>query len=397
MKSDRLSALESPEFNEDISGLGSQAKQNMKDSSKLLDRSISIRVSRMNDNQDNSVSDEQQQMESNMDESRQRMSLFSARSGSVRSNFPNITDMYKQQQPSKFQEQVMKRKETEDYLKNGHSVDYSRAGYSEHSPSKFQMSVKGSVKEPLADRFKREEDNMSVASSFKRKRGYSEFQQAVIMTKANEDHADTGSKRAIPETSYKHVDSSKPRPSFAREIDKGEKDVDATQVINKVRRAIKVKLLNNIKFFNILAKTYQIDERNMKERYYYLYNDPSVDLEALKSMIKEAQEKKEQKEDNIKEILGKLDQDKTQKNNPFSKIMDCFKKKHSQNEPDYSYKDQIDIPMKFEPVDNFVFNMYGPYMMLWSAMLFCLLLTQMFVKVVSLKPALLHLFQVARR
>lgn len=370
----RLSAQLQEEFPEEPSVMSSAHKnQRVNQSSRLLDKSISIRVSKLDNNHELSVSGEEQDPSQVAEDTRNhRLSLFS-QTGSMKSNYPDISDMYRKDKPSKFQEQVMRRKESEDLIKLGMSVDNSKAFLAEYSPSRFHMSAKNSKKEGQSDRYKKESDFESFASS-RKLNDFREFQQALIKQKNDDDEPDI--KRIALVDSNKEI--GKKNANFSSEIKKFGGKVDTAQVLRKVRRAIRVRLLNNIKFFNILSKTYQIDERSMKQRYYYLYNDPSVDLEDLKKLIRDAKEKKEK---DLKEILRKLNHNKIQQNETLRKLLFCCYKKTSHDEPDYSYKDKIDIPMKFEPTDNFVFNMYSPYLMTWNAMLFIVLLAQVFVKV----------------
>lgn len=344
--------------------------QKVNQSSKILDRSISIRVSKMDINHELSVSDNEGSSQVAEEAKNQRLSLFS-NSNSMRSNFPDISDMYKKEKPSKFQVEVQKRKESEDFIKLGQSIDHSKHNLTEYNPSKFQPSPKHQI---ASERFKRDVDVESIASS-RKPNDFSSFQQALVKHQ-NDDHDPEMKRISLLEVAT--PGHHKPRTSFSNEVRKHVNKVDTAQVLSRVRRAIRVKLLNNIKFFNILSKTYQIDERSMKQRYYYLYNDPSVDLEDLKRLIRDAKEKKEK---DLKEILRKLDRKKVNENETLRKIFYCCYKNTAHDEPDYSYKDKIDIPMKFEPKDTFVFNLYSPYLMMWNAMLFIILLTQLFVKV----------------
>lgn len=358
---------------EDGSVGGSQMKNANLPSSRMLDKDISIRVSKMNDNMDMSDSEDDRDNPV-VEENKQRMSIFSQsyQSSVKSSNFPNISDMYKQQAPSKFQDQVRKRKESESLLPSSIEIKF---GPQDYQPSKFHASQK---KDPITEWKKQEADNESVASSRKQRLDYRELQQ---FTKNVVIEDDPGVKRNSIQIPYPNLNNSqqdRSKTSFQAEASKTAKNIDVAKVIEKVRKAIKEKLLNNIKFFNILSKTYQIDERSMKERYFYLYNDPAVDLEHLKLKIREAIEKKEH---DVKEIHRILNKNKVQSKESLLFWL-CCKRTKNTNEPDYSFKDKLDIPMKFEPIDNFVFDLYSPYLILWNTALFFHLLAQVFLKVV---------------
>lgn len=165
------------------------------------------------------------------------------------------------------------------------------------------------------------------------------------------------------------------------------KHIDRVELMNRVRRIIRVKIMKNLRFFNIISKAYFIDHRAVKLRYYYLYNDSSVDLNTLKRTIRDQKQKKDSDMKDMVKKLKKFEQLQQQNQvlpqtttrmiSTATHWLRCCKKQGSaaeasllRNEPDYGYKDQIDIPLKFEQQNNFVFNPYKWYLIFWNTCLY---------------------------
>ena len=108
--------------------------------------------------------------------------------------------------------------------------------------------------------------------------------------------------------------------------------------MSRFRRLVRVKLIKNVIFLKKYQKTYQIDERSIKQRYYFLYNDPSVDLEYLKKYIRDTKLKKDH---DVREVLRKLGDSnlKVKQNNSFWKKLMFWQRVVKSNEPDYTFKE----------------------------------------------------------
>jgi len=357
----------------------------------------------MNNDLNQESSEENDKEESDADDLSKMHSLFSQRS----KDLPNITDLYKQQQPSRFLQEMKKRKESEDLIKLGimdnpkPTTERSKFGPADRPKNNLpplpiasgQLSLErkqtydfksADLGKPMdkkefvsiVEKFKKDKEKDGLNESVMSLRkivNFEDLEEAVEKAKEPEDdltkrHAMTpGGTRIIGKK-----DDTSPRPN----------KIDREEIMAKGRKYIKTYIMTNIKFFNILSKTYHMDERSLLQRYFYLYQDPSIDFNSVKAAIKEAKNKKDH---DVREVIRKLGTLKSQSIAPSSSktalLCFCFKKNRVKaSEPDYSFKEQIDIPMKSEPVDSFVFDPYSFYMMIWNTTLFIQLMVQLTFK-----------------
>ncbi len=334
-----------------------------------LNKTVSIRISKIDASGEGASKSFSEYESREADNESKKLSIFSKDS-----NFPNIAEMYKQQAPSRFLQEARKRIESEDVVNSlsnqNISIDGSKRDPRLSIHSKFSKSIGRSLKE--------KDLNDSVASKVL---DFKELQKMVTNKKDDGERHHEGparkdSKEGTPLNSKQSSLNTQDRPS-------GPNKIDRVALMNKIIRVIRIKVLKNIRFFNIISKTYHIDDRCLKQRYFYLYQDKSIDLEDIKKAIKDSKSKKDNDVNYILRKLGTVS-DSKHKQSFFKRLCGCKRDLVATGvEPDYSYKDQIDIPMKTEPVDSFVFNPYSPYLILWNLLLALELLMQLFLKVVS--------------
>lgn len=296
-----------------------------------------------------------------------------------KSNFVNITEIYKnQQQPSKFKQDLRKQRASVDLKKE--SKDHPE----------FMNNILPQLSEFAANHRKRlqsEHQNVHPESQDTQPANSVDFKGLKKLVTLN---------RVLSKTELQ--DASQPENSnnsFLKTSPRKDRHLDFSENIKEYKRKIRVLILQNIRFFNILWKTYYIDSRTIKLRYFYLYQDPSVDLDSLKKTIRDMKIKKES---DVKELAKKLESSKTILKRQTSKVSGtksknrcfcCLKKdylksavKDAQNLiPDYTFKDQIDIPLKVQPEDWFVFNPYSRYIIFWKILLYLYLVAQLCLKV----------------
>ena len=311
-----------------------------------------------------------------------KMSIFSHNS-----NFPNIEEIIKQQVPSRFLKEAKKRIEIEEMpddsvMENEVSIDFSKKDIARKGSgySKYSKSVGKSLKD----------NNDSISSKMV---DFKQLQR-LVSNKNQEDERINDQKKGNKIGSNQN--SNLLRESSVNTQDRNSANgskVDKEALRKRFVRIIRNKILKNIRFFNIISKTYHLDGRALKQRYYYLYQDKSVDLEEIKKLIKDAKTKKD---NDVNYILKKLGTSKSNANGVgfIKRFLFCSKDSAlDEEEPDYNFKDQIDIPMKTDPIDWFVFNPYSPYLIIWNFVMAIELLAQLFMKVGVFHPAVHHLLQ----
>lgn len=393
-----------------------------------LDSPVSIRVSRTNQEMEKEKESSEEDDDSSVPESKRKGSMISQRTGAM----PNIIDLFKQQQaPSRFLMEVKKRKESEDLVKlgkynnsEGSSISISSALFNDRSfdakkgpsESKFAKSGFAPSGEKPALNLKRDSDNDSVMSSRRQVMGASDFERIVnsVHSKFEDSFSRGGGsvKRApmVSEAngSVQVLERKKTMAAdFKDQANKGAgaltvalhalenngnlpmKVADKTDLFKRFQTAVRLKIIKNLQFFKILSNSHFMDDRALKQRYCYLYQDLSVDATVVEKIIRENRAKEFQSLQNlnkkVKAIKQKFEQRaaqarQEQKKDDQDEEKERKRREIKEVEPDYAFKEQIDLPMKFETVDPYVFNPYSPYMILWKASIFAELLAILFLK-----------------
>ena len=394
------------------------------------DSPMSIKVSRTGQGNQQEKESSEEEDDSSVPESRRKGSTISQFTGAM----PNIIDLFKQQQaPSRFLMEVKKRKESEDLVKLGKYRDTENSsqisigspllndksfdGKKGPSESKFAKSAFAPSGEKPALNLKRDTDNDSVMSSRRQVMGASDFERIVnsVHSKFEDSFSRGGGsvrRVAINSEANGSVNVLERKKTLAADFkemaNKGAgaltvalhalendggpptKVIDKTDLFKRFQTAVRLKIIKNLQFFKILSKGHIMDDRSLKQRYCYLYQDLSVDAKVVEKIIQENRAKEYQSLQNLNKKVKAINQkfaqkaaqlkQEQEKDSEPAQPKDSNKRETKEEEPDYAFKEQIDLPMKFETVDPYVFNPYSPYMIVWKAFIFAELLGILFLK-----------------
>ena len=111
--------------------------------------------------------------------------------------------------------------------------------------------------------------------------------------------------------------------------------------LKKLRRIVRIKILKIFEFFRILKNQFELDERRLKIRYFFLYKDRSTNFNSFYNNLKKDDEARKKKD---KEIMDRIEvatnwRQKSKKKR-CSGLRKLFSFK-SESKPNYDYKSNI--------------------------------------------------------